>query len=142
MNTIVRWMLRLAGAVMLGTTAGIHADLYHTYDYRQIHVIGGLFLALVIGASILCLAILGSPRRALPLVAAAGAVTELATFVGLLYATHHTLFGFMDSKHAPHYNLSLVVEIVGFVVLALLAAISVRDLSPQPAPSSQARTTI
>jgi hypothetical protein len=116
---------------MLGTTAGIHADLYHTYDYKQIHVIGGLFLALVIGASILCLATLGSPKRVLSLVAAAGAVTEIATGAGLLYATHHTLFGFMDSKHAPHYNFSLVIEAIGFVVLALLAAISVRDLRPQ-----------
>lgn len=131
MNTIVRWVARAAGAAMLGATAGIHADLYHGYGYKHIHNIGPLFLALVIGASILCVATLASPKRVLAMVAAAGAVTELATFAGLLYATHHTLFGFMDSTHAPHYNFSLIVEIIGFVVLTILSLTSVRDLRPQ-----------
>jgi hypothetical protein len=128
MITIARWGARIAGAAMLGATAGIHADLYDGYDYRSIHVIGVLFLLLVIGASILCLAVLVAPSRLLAFVAAGGAITEAATFVGLLVFTHYTIFGFRDSSAAPHYDASLVVEAIGFVVLTGLAAASARDL--------------
>lgn len=128
MATILRWGARLAGAAMLGATAGIHADLYDAYGYRKIHVIGVLFLLLVIGASLLCLAVLVTPRAVLAVVAASGAITEAATFIGLLIFTHHTIFGFQDSSAAPHYDSSLVVEAIGFVVLGGLAAGSLRDL--------------
>jgi hypothetical protein len=128
MDTIARWGARLVAAAMLGATAGIHADLYHGYGYRHIHVIGWLFLLLVIGASILCLAVLAAPKGLLALVAASGAITEAATFIGLLIFTHHTVFGFQDSSQAPHYNSSLIVEAIGFVVLAGLTIASVGDL--------------
>lgn len=131
MNAIAQWGARLIGAAMLGTTAGIHADLYNT-GYKTLPKIGVMFLLLVIGTSILCLAVLASPRGLLPLVAAGGALTEAATAIGLLIFTHHTIFNFRESTQAPHYNLSLVVEAIGFVVLGGLAVVSFRRRSPSP----------
>jgi hypothetical protein len=126
MSRVISWSARLVGAGMLGATAGIHAYLYDHEGYKHIPKIGPLFLALVIGASILCLAVLASPRKFVGLVALGGAVTEAATAIGLLIFTHHTIFNFRESTHAKFYSQSLVVEIIGFVVLLGLAAASLR----------------
>jgi hypothetical protein len=134
MHAIARWGARLVGAGMLGATAGIHADLYHHYGYQHIPRIGKLFLLLVIGASILCLAVLAAPGRLLAVVAGVGALTELATGAGLLILTHHKipgLKGFTESTSAPHYWLSITVEAIGFVVLASLALAATRR-TPDP----------
>lgn len=128
MSSIGQWGARIIGAAMLGTTAGIHADLYNT-GYKSLPKIGVMFLLLIIGASILCLAVLAAPKGVLPLVAAVGALTEAATAIGLLIFTHHTIFNFRESTQAPHYTMSLTVEAIGFVVLGGLAVTSFRHRS-------------
>ncbi|MBV9872264.1 MAG: hypothetical protein JO214_16765 [Frankiaceae bacterium] len=128
MDAIAWWGTRLGGAAMLGATAGIHADLYQS-GYKHLDRIGPMFLLLVIGASVLCIAVVVSPQRALPLAATAGALTELATAAGLLILTHHTipgLKGFRESSAAPHYWSSITVEAIGFVLLTALAVWSTR----------------
>jgi hypothetical protein len=134
MSMIARWGARLVGAGMLGATAAIHADLYANDGYRHIPRIGPLFLALVIGASILCLAVLAAPPRVIGLAALAGAVTELATAAGLITLTHRSLpglHGFRESSMAPHYTLALVVEIIGVVVLGGLTLASLGSIRRQ-----------
>lgn len=128
MNTIARWGARLVGAAMLGATAGIHAALYANDGYKSVPRIGPLFLALVIGASILCVATLAAPPRLIALVAVAGAVTEFATAAGLVILTHRSLpglKGFRESTMAPHYATALTVEIIGVVALGALTIGSV-----------------
>jgi hypothetical protein len=132
MTSITRWTLRLVGAVMLGWTAGIHAYLLHDQGYNVqghkilgVHAIGGGFLLLVIVASALCLAVVFAPKRILGRVAVVGALTEAATFAALIFFTHHTLFGFQDSSHAPKYHESLYVEAAGFIVLLALTGLTV-----------------
>lgn len=124
---MIEWPFRVAGAGLLGATAGIHLHLYTT-GYQHIPTIGALFLVNGIVASVLALAVLAAPRG-LPLLGAALAATglEIGTFAGLLYSTHHTLFGFRDSMQAPYARTSLYVEIAGAVVLAALAAVAARQ---------------
>jgi hypothetical protein len=128
MSAITRWGARLIGAGMLGATAGIHAYLYDN-GYNGIPKIGHLFLALVIGSSILCLAVALAPRAVLWLAAGAGAVTEAATAIGLVVFTNHTIFDFRESTHAKYYWDSIVIESIGFVVLAALALAELRRQS-------------
>src|ERR1700755_1617629 len=54
--------LRVAGAILLVVSAGIHLDLYLT-GYRSIPTIGWLFLVQVIAAFGLGLGVLVIPRR-------------------------------------------------------------------------------
>ena len=63
-----RLAARLAGAVLLAVTAGIHLDLYLT-GYNNIPTIGWLFLLQVIVALLLALAVVFLPG---PLAPAAG----------------------------------------------------------------------
>lgn len=123
MTTITRWAGRVAGAGLLGATAGIHAYLYDN-GYKSIPKIGPMFLLLVIGASILCLAVLAVPEKFLAVVAAAGALLQASTLIGLVIFTNYTFFNFHESTQAQYYWDSVVVEIVGFVVLAGLAVAS------------------
>lgn len=118
-------VLRLVGAALLGTNAGIHAYLWDA-GYRTIADIGPLFLLDVIAASALTLAVLGAPRRLLPLVSAAGALLEGGTVAGLFVTTKHELFGFIESTRATLYWESAYTEIAGAVVLATLAAAAYR----------------
>jgi hypothetical protein len=120
MNSTTRWAVRLVGAGLLGATAGIHADLYNE-GYKTIPKIGPMFLALVIGASILCLVVGFGPQRILRLAALAGAGLEAATVIGLFVFTHHEIFNFMETTQAPHYWTSVVVEVAGTVILGGLA---------------------
>jgi hypothetical protein len=79
-------LLRVAGSGLLIATAAIHLDLYLT-GYRTIPTIGWLFLAQVIAAFALALAVLAIPRRLVTparLAAAAGAGFALATLGGYL----------------------------------------------------------
>lgn len=133
-----RWvvnLLALAGAAMLVWSAVIHLKLWGN-GYREIHVIGPLFLAQGIGCIVLALVLLGLRWLVLLL---AGAVTLAATAAGLLVAVYHGMFGFIESLSAPYTMLSLWVEFVGAgilllaaVVLALVRRASV-PANPEPA---------
>jgi uncharacterized protein (DUF486 family) len=125
--TIARWSGRIAGAGLLGATAGIHAYLYDN-GYKSIPKIGPMFLLLVIGASVLCLAVLAVPERFLALVASAGALLQASAVIGLVIFTNYTIFSFRESTQAQYYWDSVIVEVVGFVILAGLAAASLGPL--------------
>lgn len=126
MNALPAISLRVVGAALLGTNAGIHAYLYDV-GYRNIPDIGVLFLLDVIGASILTLVVLGAPRRLLILVAALGALFEAGTVSGLLYTTYHVLFDFKESSQATLYWQSVWTEVAGVIVLGVLAIVAYRQ---------------
>lgn len=119
-------VLRVAGAGLLATNAGIHAYLWDV-GYRSIPTIGTLFLLNAIGASVLTVAVLGAPRRWLPVFAGLGALLELGTVGGLILTTLHGLFGFVESTRATLYWQSAFTEIAGAVVLAALAGLVQRQ---------------
>jgi len=97
-------------------TGAIHLDLYVT-GYRTIPTIGGLFLLQAIFSFVFGTAVLVWDSR---LVAAAGAGFVMATLVGYLLSLRVGLFGFREVRTTSGLWAS-VVEIVGFVVLALSA---------------------
>jgi hypothetical protein len=120
-------VLRLGAAALLTTNAAIHAHLWST-GYKTISTIGPLFLLDAVSASVLAAAVLLAPRRLLSLVAAAAALLELGTVAGLYLSTVHGMFGFVESSSASFYWESAVTEIIGTMVLAVLAAVTFRRL--------------
>jgi hypothetical protein len=122
------------GAGFLVWSAVIHLELWAD-GYRDISVIGPLFLVQSIASIALALAIVAFPRLVL---LAAGAVAGLATAVGLLLTASVGLFGYTESLNVPYAALSLAVEFTA--AFLLLAAAVVVALGPraraagQPAP--------
>jgi hypothetical protein len=134
-----RWtVLVLAGigAGFLLWSAVIHLELWAD-GYRDISVIGPLFLAQGIASIVLALAIVVFRWLAL---LAAGAVAGLATAVGLLLSVNVGLFGFTESLSVPYATLSLAVEFTAAFVLlagAALLALAPRIRAAGPAQAKQ-----
>lgn len=117
-----RWtvnLLAVAGAALLVWSAVIHLQLWSD-GYKDISVIGPLFLAQGTGAIAIAALVVVFRRLAL---LAAGAITLVATAVGLLLSVYISLFGYTESLAVPYAKSSLVVEFTGAAVLAAAAAI-------------------
>jgi len=117
-----RWavnVLAITGAALMVWSGVIHLQLWSD-GYRDISVIGPLFLIQGIG-SIALAPILAAFRRAVLL--AAGAALMAATAAGLLLSTGIGLFGFQESLAVPYAGSSLAVEFAGAAVLAAATAI-------------------
>ena len=117
-SRIARWtVLALAGigAGFLVWSGVIHLDLWAD-GYKDISVIGPLFLVQGIASILLAVAIVAFRWLAL---LAAGAVAGLATGAGLLLSVYVGLFGYTESLTVPYAVLSLAVEFTAaFVLLA------------------------
>ena len=109
----------MAGAALLVWSGVIHLQLWSD-GYRDISVIGPLFLIQGIASIALALALVVFRRLVL---LAAGAVLLAATAVGLLLSAGIGLFGYQESLAVPYAETSLVVEFTGAAVLAVAAAI-------------------
>ena len=122
--------LRVAGAVLLAVSAGIHLDLYLT-GYRSIPTIGWLFLVQVILASVLTAAALLTGSW---LAAAASAAFALFTLSAYLLAVWVGLFGFKEVRTRAGIAAGLI-EVAAFAVLAL-AAIATGSVRQADGPAS------
>lgn len=112
--------LILAGAVLTVISGVIHLHLWgEANGYRQISVIGPLFLAQGIAAVLIGLAT-AVTRRLIVVLAAAG--TLVATVAGLVITIEYGLFSFRESWGAPYVRSSLYEEIAGAVLLLIAAA--------------------
>jgi hypothetical protein len=134
-ESVIRFLLRRAGALqsriaraavlaLAGIGAGflvwsavIHLELWAD-GYKDISVIGPLFLVQAIACIILAVAIVAFRRLAL---IAAGAVAGVATAVGLLLTASVGLFGYVESLSVPYAELSLAVEFTAAFVLLVAA---------------------
>ena len=129
-------VLVVTGAAFLVWSAVIHLMLWSD-GYKDISVIGPLFLVQAIAGIVIALAVVA--LRWLALVAV-GAATGVATAVGLLLSAHVGLFGYKESLSVPYATLSLAVEftaafllLVAACVLALAkAALVASNSSPVP----------
>ena len=121
-SRIARWtVLVLAGigGAFLVWSAVIHLELWAD-GYRDISVIGPLFLVQGIASIILAVAIVAFRWLAL---LAAGAVAGVATAVGLLLTVYVGLFGYTESLTVPYAELSLAVEFTAAFVLLVAACV-------------------
>jgi len=109
--------LRIAGAMLLSVSAGIHLDLYLT-GYRTIPTIGWLFLVQFIGGFTLAIAVLVTHSR---LAVAASAAFALSTLSAYLLAVWVGLFGFKEVRTRAGIAAGLI-EVAAFATLALAAA--------------------
>jgi len=127
---------RAAGAGLLAAAGAIHLDLYLT-GYRSIPTIGWLFLAQVIAAFALAIAVLLITS---PLAALAGAGFAASTLGGYLLSLWVGLFGFREVRTTAGI-VAGVIEIAAFAVLALLAVAEARRTpGPVRMPGSPAAT--
>lgn len=131
--------LAATGAGFLVWSAVIHLELWSD-GYRDISVIGPLFLAQAIVGIVLAVAVLAF--RWLVLLAA-GAAASVATAGGLLLSVHVGLFGYTESLSVPYATLSLAVEFTAaFVLLAatFLLLFAVPGKAPAAAAAMPSRT--
>jgi predicted lipoprotein with Yx(FWY)xxD motif len=111
--------LRVAGALLLIVSAGIHLALYLT-GYRNIPTIGWLFLVQFIVAFVLAAGALVTHSR---LVAIAGAGLALSTLGAYLLAVHTGLFGYKEIRTRAGIAAGLI-EVAAFATLMLAAVIT------------------
>jgi hypothetical protein len=121
-NRTVVLVLRVVGGLLLAAAGAIHLYLWST-GYDSIDWIGPLFLVNAVAAFVLAVAVLAAPRRLLFWPAGAGALLQIGTLGGLILSSTVGLFGFVESSAASYYWESVIVESVGFVVLAALAVL-------------------
>ncbi|WP_137816823.1 hypothetical protein [Gandjariella thermophila] len=115
--------LRLPGAALTVAMGWIHLDLWQT-GYRDIPVIGMLFLLNVIGSGVLALALLVVSRRVVGPVAALGTVFAAGTLAALVVSLTVGLFGFREVAGGPWVTATVIVETAATVVLAALAMLT------------------
>src|SRR5258708_3590257 len=144
-SPVARWSatpLALAGAAMLIWSAEIHIKLWAPADgYKDIHIIGPLFLAQGIACIVLAVPLV--IWRALAL-QAVGAVTLVATAAGLLLSANYGLFGLRESLSVPYTVLSLYVEFGGAAVLvagSVILAFAAPAVTAQGNPSRASSRT-
>lgn len=121
-SRIARWtvlVLTVTGAAFLVWSAVIHLMLWSD-GYKDVSVIGPLFLVQAIAGIVIALAIVA--LRWLALIAV-GAATGVATAAGLLLSVNVGLFGFKDSLSVPYATLSLAVEFTAAFVLLVAACV-------------------
>jgi hypothetical protein len=106
------------GAALVGGSGAIHLHLW-VAGYRDIHIIGPLFLAQAISAFVIAFAVVVSRRTTSAL---AGIALLAGTTGGLLLSSWHGVFGFHESLRAPFAGLSLFVEGTGIAVLGAASA--------------------
>jgi hypothetical protein len=109
----------VAGAGLVATSAVIHLHLW-LQGYRDIHVIGPLFLVQAVAGIMLALVMIGV-RRFIIVLAGAGYLASTAG--GLLLSTRVAIFGFNGTLDVAWASTSLYVEIIGAALLACTAAV-------------------
>jgi hypothetical protein len=123
-------VLRVLGAGLLVAMAWIHLYLWGQ-GYSGIDVIGPAFLLNAVLGFVLAAAVLGTPRRLLGWVAAAGALLQAGTLGALFLSVTVGLFGFVETTAASLFWETVAVEAAGAFVLAVLALVRVRESVPR-----------
>jgi hypothetical protein len=112
----------VVGAFLVGWTAYIHFDLWHSIGYRHIHIIGPLFVVQAVAGLVLGILLL-LVRRVWVAIGGIGFV--LSTVGGFLLSVllPKGLFNFKESWLAPFAKQAFVIEVAAAVVLLIAAAL-------------------
>lgn len=112
---LISQMARYLGAALLIWIAVIHVHLW-LEGYRDIPIVGILFLANSVAGLALAIALLVWRK---PLLGLVGVVFSLVTLFSLLYSINFSLFGFKESSGASFVTISIVIEIMASFCLLL-----------------------
>lgn len=115
----------LLGAALTAAMGWIHLRLWLD-GYREIPVIGTLFLLNTIGAGFLVAALAAVPARLRSAAAAITAVFTAGTLAGLILSLTVGLIGVHESLQIPFVPTTVVVESAGVLVLTATAILGVR----------------
>jgi hypothetical protein len=121
-SRIARWTVLVLGGIGAGflVWSGVIHLMLWSDGYKDISVIGPLFLVQGIATIVLAVAIVAFRWLAL---LAAGAVAGVATAVGLLLSVNVGLFGYTETLAVPYAELSLAVEFTAAFVLLVAACV-------------------
>jgi uncharacterized membrane protein YvlD (DUF360 family) len=116
--------LRLAGAALVLAAGAVHLWLYFDF-FRQVHVVGTLFLLNAAAAAIIGCVLLVSSH---PVAVAAGVAYAATTLGFFLISVHRGLFGYSESLRGGWQEAAGGLELAAIVVLApaLVAALKER----------------
>jgi hypothetical protein len=117
---------QLLGVGLTGAMGWIHLQLW-VDGYREVPVVGTLFLLNAIGAVLLAVALLAVPVRLLSVAAAVTAVFTAGTLAALIISLTAGLFGVRESLQTPLVPTTLIVESTGVLVLVLTAILGARS---------------
>jgi predicted lipoprotein with Yx(FWY)xxD motif len=115
----LQFWLRVAGAILLAGSAGIHLYLYLT-GYRSIPTIGWLFVLQFIAGFVLAAAVLVTHGR---VAVAASAALALLTLGAYLLAVWIGLFGFKEVRTRAGIAAGLI-EVAAFATLAMAVIVA------------------
>lgn len=107
--------MRYLGAALLIWIAIIHFHLW-LEGYRDIPIVGVLFLGNSIAALALAIVVFVWPKRFVGMI---GVAFSLATLFSLLYSINFGLFGFKESSGASFVAISIVIETMASFCLLL-----------------------
>lgn len=116
---------RLLGVGLTAAMGWIHVHLW-VDGYREVPVIGALFLLNAIGAVVLAVVLLFAPSRLLSVTAVVTAGFTAGTLAALILSLTVGLFGVQESLRTPLVVATLIVESTGVAVLVLTALLSAR----------------
>jgi hypothetical protein len=108
--------LRVVGAALLGTMAGIHLHLYNL-GFRSVPKIGPSFMLNAVLGAVFAVALLVTPRRWLALASLAGAGLLAGTLAALVISLTVGLFDFHETLQAPLIWPTIAVEGGGALLL-------------------------
>lgn len=114
---------RALSALLLLAMGGIHLYLVLTVVGG---VLGMLFVLNAIGGVLLAIAVVAAPRRLLPLASVLGLLFMVGTLLALVLALTVGLFGITEQLSFELVPMTLVVEAIGIVVLAVTTALAFR----------------
>ncbi|MDQ2882219.1 MAG: hypothetical protein M3Y48_13640 [Actinomycetota bacterium] len=128
---------RLLGVGLTAEMGLIHLRLW-VDGYREVPLIGTLFLVNTICAVALAVVMLTVPARLLRVVAAITALFTVTTLAGLILSLTFGLLGVHESLQTPLMPTTLAVESTGVLVLIGILAIS-PGTGPRPRSAAAAR---
>jgi hypothetical protein len=117
---------QLLGVGLTGAMGWIHLQLW-VDGYREVPVIGTLFLLNASGAVLLTVALLAVPVRLLNVAAAVTAAFTAGTLAALVISLTVGLFDVRESLQTPLVATTLMVESTGVLVLVLTAILGARS---------------
>jgi hypothetical protein len=137
---------RYLGALSILGVGAVHLQQYIGNGYSTVPTIGTLFLLNTICAGVVGFGLLlplermlgrRSGATSLGVLALAGVAIALGSLVALFISENGTLFGFAEHGYRSVIVIAIVVEAVAAVLLAPLAAVSIRRGLAQPERGQQ-----